>query len=77
MKITGLQNTHCKAMAGIERLTVHCNTAMVYALNAVSRLFRTQGSAGTVNTAHALIGELSKQAKKDIARQKQDKGHEV
>jgi len=51
--------------------------SMVYALNAVSRLFRTQGSAGTVNTAHALIGELSKQAKKDIARQKQDKGHEV
>ena len=51
--------------------------SMVYALNAVSRLFRTQGSAGTVNTAHTLIGELSKQAKKDIARQKQDKGHEV
>lgn len=51
--------------------------SMVYALNAVSRLFRTQGSAGTVNTAHALIGELSKQAKKDIARQKQDKGYEV
>lgn len=51
--------------------------SMVYALNAMSRLFRTQGSAGTVNTAHALIGELSKQAKKDIARQKQDKGHEV
>ena len=51
--------------------------SVIYALNAMSRLFRTQGSAGTVNTAHALIGELSKQAKKDIARQKQDKGHEV
>lgn len=51
--------------------------SMVYALNAMSRLFRTQGATGTVNTAHALIGELSKQAKKDIARQKQDKGHEV
>jgi hypothetical protein len=51
--------------------------SVIYALNAMSRLFRTQGSVGTVNTAHALIGELSKQAKKDIARQKQDKGHEV
>ena len=51
--------------------------SVIYALNAMSRLFRTQGSAGTVNTAHALIGELSKQAKKDIARQKQDKGYEV
>lgn len=51
--------------------------SVVYALNAVSRLFRMQGAAGTVNTAHSLIGELSKQAKKDIARQKQDKGREV
>lgn len=51
--------------------------SMVYALNAMSRLFRTQGATGTVNTAHTLIGELSKQAKKDIARQKQDKGYEV
>ena len=51
--------------------------SMVYALNAVSRLFRTQGATETINTAHALIGELSKQAKKDIARQKQDKGHEI
>lgn len=51
--------------------------SMVYALNAVSRLFRTQGATETINTAHALIGELSKQAKKDIARQKQDKGYEI
>lgn len=51
--------------------------SVIYALNAVSRLFRMQGATETVNTAHALIGELSKQAKKDIARQKQDKGHEV
>lgn len=50
---------------------------MIYALNAVSRLLRTQGASGTVNTAHALLGELSKQAKIDLAKQKQDKGHEV
>lgn len=56
------------------RMTVD---SVIYALNAVSRLFRTQGATETVNTAHALIGELSKQAKKDIARQKQDKGYEV
>jgi hypothetical protein len=29
MKTTGLRNTHCKAMAGIERLTVRCNTALL------------------------------------------------
>ena len=51
--------------------------SMIYALNAVSRLLRTQGACGTVNTAHALLGELSKQAKIDLAKQKQDKGHEV
>lgn len=51
--------------------------SMIYALNAVSRLLRTQGASGTVNTAHALLGELSKQAKIDLAKQKQDKGHEV
>lgn len=51
--------------------------SMIYALNAVSRLLRTQGTSGTVNTAHALLGELSKQAKIDLAKQKQDKGHEV
>lgn len=50
---------------------------MIYALNAVSRLLRTQSASGTVNTAHALLGELSKQAKIDLAKQKQDKGHEV
>lgn len=48
--------------------------SIVYGLNAISKLFR---SSGAVNTAHGIIGELSKQAKKDLAIEQQDKGHEV
>lgn len=71
------ENNEQKERDNTEISTQMTVDSVVYALNAVSRLFRMQGAAGTVNTAHSLIGELSKQAKKDIARQKQDKGREV